>query len=108
MTATEGFLSPTLANHAIDTARAGAAAAREAGGMDAALGRVRARQAQQENEDLLFEAKKVLHGQVALRNALKLALATVAPDHPLNNQDARLKIVSEAEAKTKPDDPWLP
>lgn len=105
MVATEGFLSPTLANHAIDTARAEAASAREAGGMDAALARVRTRQALQEKDDLLFEAKKVIHGQVALRDALTSALAEVAPNHPLNDSEVRLKIVEEAKSKTKPEDP---
>lgn len=58
--------------------------------------------------DLLFEAKKLLHGQVALREALKAALKEVAPGHPLNDGDTRQKIVDDAEAMTKPDDPWLP
>lgn len=104
MVATEGFISPIIANHAIDTARSDAARARQA----AALARVRAREAIQEKDDLLFEAKKVIHGQVALREALKSALADVAPNHPLNDIDIRQKIVEDAEAKTKPDDPWLP
>jgi len=58
--------------------------------------------------DQLFEAKKILHGQVALREALKAALKEVAPGHPLNDGDTRQKIVDDAKAKTKPDDPWLP
>jgi hypothetical protein len=53
-----------------------------------------------QQNDLLFEAKKVLHGQVALREALKAALKEVAPGHPLNDSDTRQKIVEEAMEKT--------
>lgn len=109
MTATEGFLSPTLANHAIDTARADAASAREAGGMDAALARVRSREAMNEKDAQLFEAKKALHGQVAIRDALKSALAEVAPTHKLvTDVEARKSIREEAESKVTPDSPWWP
>ncbi len=51
--------------------------------------------------DLLFEAKKLLHGQVALREALKAALKEVAPGHPLNDSDTRQKIVEEAMVKRR-------
>jgi hypothetical protein len=108
MVATEGFLSPTITNHAIDTARADTASAREAGAMDAALARVRTKQLLAEKEAELFEAKKALHGQLAIRNALKAALAEIAPDHELNNPEVRARIREEAEAKTQPDDPWFP
>lgn len=59
-------------------------------------------------EEELFEAKKIVHGQVALRESLKAALQDIAPDHPLNKSNVREKIVADAKAKTKPDDPWFP
>lgn len=63
----------------------------------------------------LFEAKKALHGQVAVKNALKAALAEVAPQHPfLTNPEGSKsnpllnEIAQQAKSKTKPEDPWWP
>lgn len=56
----------------------------------------------------LYEAKKALHGQIALRDALKAALETVAPEHELLDMEMRRSIREAAEAKTKPEDPWWP
>lgn len=61
-----------------------------------------------ERDAELLEAKKALHGQVAIRNALKSALAEVAPEHELNNAEIRTKIRDEAESKVAPDSPWWP
>lgn len=108
MTATEGFLSPTIANHAIDSARASAATAREAGAMDLALARVLHSEEIQKKDAELLEAKKALHGQVAIKDALKAALAEVAPDHELNKEAVRVQIRDEAKAKVTPDSPWWP
>ncbi len=100
MTAIEGFISPIIANQAIDSARSDLRKAKQS---------MRAKDSAIDDRDaLLFEAKKVLHGQVALKNALRAALADVSPEHPLNDGAFRMQIVNEAESKTKPDDPWLP
>ena len=62
----------------------------------------------------LLDAKKLVHGQAALRGALWEALEQVAPDHPLIAGDytadshPTTKIINEAKAKVRPDSPWFP
>lgn len=61
-----------------------------------------------EKDAELLEAKKALHGQVAIKDALKSALAEVAPEHELNAEAARVQIRDAAETKVTPDSPWWP
>ena len=106
------FISPFLGAQATSTANAEAALAKsQANNADANSNEVAMvamiRINRLNNE--LFEAKKAVHGQVALRDALIQALAEVAPQHPLASEaDARRQIRVDAEAKTKPEDPWFP
>lgn len=101
--------NPVLADQAINSARADAARAGDAADMRAALARVRAREALEAKDQELFDAKKALHGQVALKDALKAALAEVAPSHELIvDRQKRVDIIEAAENKTKPTDPWWP
>ena len=99
--------NPVLAATAISDARSGAEAAKASAGA-ASMALIDAKRQNKHLEEELFEAKKIVHGQVALRESLKAALQDIAPDHPLNKSDVREKIVADAKAKTKPDDPWFP
>lgn len=106
------FISPFLGAQEISTANAEAATARNQASLakshshEIAMGA--AIQIKKLNNEL-FEAKKAVHGQIALRDALIQALAEVAPQHPLACEaESRRKIREAAEAKTKPEDPWFP
>ncbi len=99
--------NPALAANAINGARSGAETAKASAGA-ASMALIDAKRQNKHLAEELFEAKKIVHGQVALRNSLKAALQEVAPGHPLNDVEVRQKIVADAKAKTKPDDPWLP
>ena len=99
--------NPALAATAISGARSGAESAKASAGA-ASMALIDANRKNKSLEEELFAAKKIVHGQVALKESLKAALQDMAPDHPLNKSDVREKIVAEAESKTKPDDPWFP
>lgn len=99
--------NPALAATAISGARSGAEAAKASAGA-ASMALIDAKRENKHLQEELFEAKKIVHGQVALRDSLKAALEEVAPGHPLNDVKVRQKIVADAKAKTKPDDPWFP
>lgn len=103
----EAFANPAGANRALDSARSDAAAARDSAGA-ASVANIRLRERVKELETENFEAKRALHGQVAIRDALKSALAEVAPDHKLNDAEIRTKIRDEAKSKVAPDSPWWP
>lgn len=51
----------------------------------------------------LYETRRVLHGQLDVKDALKKALKEVAPDHPFVNpmesNPELLKIVKKSEAE---------
>lgn len=104
----EAFANPAGANRALDSARSDAAAARDSAGA-AAVANIRLREQNQKLEADLLDAKKALHGQVAIRDALKAALAEIAPDHTLVvDVESRKSIREEAESKVTPDSPWWP
>ena len=103
----EAFANPAGANRALDSARSDAAAARDSAGA-ASMANIRLREQNRKLEADLLEAKKVLRGQVAIKDALKAALADVAPNHALNITEARIKIRDDAESIVTPDSPWWP
>lgn len=99
--------NPALAANALSGARSDAQSAKASAGA-ASMALIDATRKNKQLEEELFEAKKIVHGQIALREALKAALKELDPNHPLNEVEARQKIVADAKAKTKPDDPWFP
>lgn len=99
--------NPALAANALSGARSDAESAKASAGA-ASMALIDASRKNKLLEEQLFEAKKALHGQVALKEALKAALKEFVPNHPLNDSDTREKIIADAEAKTKPEDPWFP
>lgn len=104
--------NPAVADAAINRANSDAESATLSGAMDVALANAKRREEAGSYEKELFEAKKALHGQVAIKNALKAALKEVAPDHPMISPEKSNPILGEimdkAEAETKPDSPWWP
>lgn len=108
--------NPALADAAINRAnsdaRYAAEQARGAGIAAAAHAAVKHRETVEHYERNLFDAKRALHGQVAIKNALRQALKEVAPDHPMvspEDDNPILKdLCEQAEDSTKPNDPWWP
>ena len=109
------FISPVVGAIEIDktnreliAAQSAATAARR-DGIEVAAVAVALKKENEKLQEDLFAAKKALHGQVAIRDALKTALSEVAPTHQLvTDVNARKAIREEAESKVTPDSPWWP
>lgn len=116
----EGFISPAVAENKIIALERELREAKERlqriqeDARHKAEDAAQARDRVSELERWLLDAKKLVHGQAALRGALWEALEKVAPNHPLISGDYTKPshptsvIINEAKSKVRHDSPWLP